>query len=125
MKYIKINAANATAAKNRAEAFSKLLMTMARPNDDPENVTEFLFAWVEGEDGSIALEVDDELSLPVRNDAALRAAVRGLKTGASTAELNAIIAKKSSGRILFKDLLPLDTVMDTVFEKKKNPPIGV
>lgn len=118
MKYIKLDGATAKIAQTKGLAISKALMSLAKPNDNSDDVTEFMFQIVEGKDGSFALEVDDEFEIPVRTDAMLRAAVRLMKTGATTAELNAIIAKKrEGGKITFRDLLPNTVTLDDVFEK--------
>lgn len=106
MNYIIVNASETLTSKERCEQFSRELFKISKPVNQSEDVSMYLFGWINKED-LYALQVDLEYSIYVHPEKDLTALI-SLLNPAATAEEISIITQSIDGasHIPFGEILP-------------------
>jgi hypothetical protein len=111
MKYYTLTQSDAQGtAAQKAEMISREMYKMSRPNPHPDDVTLYLFGWVEHPVGNMAaLEIDEDLDLPISPQANQTALMQMFSKAANpqaVAELNKKIDENKGKKVKVKDVLP-------------------
>ncbi len=106
MNYIIVNASETLTSKERCELFSRELFKISKPVNQPDDVSMYLFGWINKED-LYALQVDLEYSIYVHPDKDLTTLISLLNPSATTEEIE-IITQSIDGasHIPFSEILP-------------------
>lgn len=106
MEYIIISAQNGLSSEDRCKDFSRELFKISRPLSSPEDVTTYLFGWV-NKDDLYALEVDLDFIIPIHPDHDLTTIIGLLNPAANQAEIDQIVDSiGSASSVRFGDIVP-------------------